>query len=44
MIICVSRITLGGVASLSEVYERTLVRTTPAARTRSSFHTPGTTP
>jgi hypothetical protein len=44
MIPAPARITLGRVASLSQVYERTPDRTTPAARTRASFQTPGTTP
>jgi hypothetical protein len=44
MINCVQRITQSPVASLSKVYERTPVCTTPAARTRASFQTPGTTP
>ena len=40
----ISRITLGRVGSLSRVYERTPDRTTPAAGTRASFQTQGTTP
>jgi hypothetical protein len=38
---CLPRITRSRVASLSMVYERTAVRTTPAAPTRASFQTPG---
>jgi len=37
------RITPDRVASLTTVYERTPDRTTPAARNRASFQTPGMT-
>ena len=40
----ISCITPSPVASLSPVYERTPDRTTPAAGTRASFQTQGTTP